>query len=74
MFGEGISAHEVLLAFSKLPKLANQNGDNHIELIRKVLRMYDKTDANLEYIVADNTNLNPSIAAKLRLPFLVNRK
>ena len=52
---------ESLLSMSTLINETNQSGQNHADQISDVLQMYGKTLSSVQFLVADNTNLNPAI-------------
>jgi len=58
-----------LLALSPLDD-GSQDADAHIELLRNVLAVYNKTVDMVQFIVADNCNTNRSIATKLGVPLV----
>lgn len=61
---------EVLLEINKLPDLTNQNSLNHETFIKQVLSKYGRDETALQFLIADNTNLNPSIARNLNTHFI----
>ncbi|KAE9319434.1 hypothetical protein PF008_g18272 [Phytophthora fragariae] len=56
-----------LLALSPLDQ-GSQDAAAHIELFRNVLAVYNKTVDMVQFIVADNCNINRSIDTKLSIP------
>ncbi|KAE9014157.1 hypothetical protein PR003_g12305 [Phytophthora rubi] len=58
-----------LLALSPLDQ-GSQDAAAHIELFRNVLAVYKKTVDMVQYIVADNCNINRSIDTKLGIPLV----
>ena len=61
---------QMLLGFNLLQDITNQNAQNHVTTIEKVLLSYGKSTSNVSFIVADNTNLNPCIARLMKVPFI----
>ena len=55
----------VLLGINELNERGNQNASNHIDYIKNLLSEYDRNTSCLDFIVGDNTNLNPKIARNL---------
>jgi hypothetical protein len=61
---------QYLLACSPMGNESSQNGDSFIEYLEDTLQVYGKTTNNVAFLVSDNTELNPSIARKLEIPFV----
>jgi len=58
-----------LLALSPLDE-GSQDADAHIELLRTVLDVYNKTLSMVRFIVSDNCSTNQSVATKLGCPLI----
>lgn len=65
---EGYSVR--LLAFSPFEDEASLGRDEHIRFLDFVLNLFNKSWDNVVCIIADNCNLNKSIATAKELPFL----
>jgi len=63
--GTSTGCFQVLLGINELDDHTNQNSENHIAYITKVLREYDRDPSCIDFMVGDNTNLNPCIARNL---------
>lgn len=60
----------ILLGMNVLDDITNQCAQNHVDTLHNILSKYNKDLANVNFLVADNTNLNPAIANLLRVPFI----
>ena len=61
---------QYLLACSPMGNESSQSGDTFIEYLEDTLQIYGKNAENVAFLVSDNTELNPSIARKLEIPFV----
>jgi hypothetical protein len=60
----------ILIGMNVLDDITNQSAQNHVDTLRSILFKYGKDLSNVNFLVADNTNLNPCIANLLRVPFI----
>jgi hypothetical protein len=60
----------ILIGMNVLDDITGQDAPNHVNTLRNILLRYNKDLTNVNFLVADNTNLNPCIANLLRVPFV----
>ena len=60
----------VMLAFAPLIDETTMSADSHIDLILFALSVYKKSINNIQFMVADNENLNKAVADKLGVPLI----
>jgi hypothetical protein len=63
-------AFTILLGINELDDPTNQNAANHVDYIKKLLEKVGKDSKCIDFLVGDNTNLNPAIARNLGVPFI----
>jgi hypothetical protein len=72
--GTSTGCFTVLLGINELCDRTNQTAQNHIDFIKKTLEKYNRTPDCVDFMVGDNTNLNPCIARNLcgdrSIPFI----
>ena len=60
----------VMLAFAPLIDETTMTADSHIDFILFALSVYKKSINNIQFMVADNENLNKAVADKLGVPLI----
>ncbi len=61
---------KLLLSCKTLPDLTTRDRFNHLDFFQETLAKYGKSKDNLNFLVGDNTALNPAIAREIHVPFI----